>query len=116
MKEDDRLLAEALERATPDESPSPAFGEVFARAEAEVRRGRRRRVFGGLAAAASAAVLGLVLVLSGPEAPPTGLEVTGLLDTTLWVAPSDALLPEHEVDIFEELPAPSTELVEGALL
>ena len=49
---------------------------------------------------------------------PEPLEVTGLLDSTNWVAPSDALLPEHEFDIFEELPRPmeSTDSAEGALL
>ena len=41
-----------------------------------------------------------------------------LLNTTQWSAPSDALMPTHEFDIYQELPVllESTKPAEGALL
>jgi len=41
-----------------------------------------------------------------------------LLESTSWVAPSDVLLPKHEIDLYQDLPAfsVSTRPAEGALL
>lgn len=120
MSGDDRLLAEALKRSAPEGAPAPSFDDVFGRAEAELDRRVRRRYFGVAGAVASAALVAIgLLVLAPEETPPAEtLQITGLLDSTNWAAPSDVLLPEHEFDIFEELPEPmeSTVPAEGALL
>ena len=120
MSNDDRRLAEALRRSAPKASPAPGFDEVFGRAEAELARRTRRRYFSVAGAVASVALVAIALLVLAPEeAPqPEPLQITGLLDSTSWVAPSDVLLPEREFDIFEELPEPmeSTDPAEGALL
>lgn len=121
MNQDDKHLAEALRRTAPEEASAPAFDDVFGRAEAQYERSQRRRFAGVAAAVASVAVVALVVTFVSTEdtvVVPEPVQLAGLLDTTSWVAPSDVLLPEHEFDIFEELPEPmkSTESAEGALL
>ena len=120
MNDTDRQLAEALKRAAPTAETVPGFDQVFGQAEAELARRARRRYLSVAGAVASVAVVAVALLLFAPDEapPPEGLRITGLLDSTSWVAPSDVLLPEHEFDIFEELPEPmeSTEPAEGALL
>lgn len=120
MSQDDKHLAEALRRAAPDDASVPAFDDVFGRAEAQYERSQRRRFTGVAAAVASVAAVALLLTFLSREevAAPEPVQLAGLLDSTSWVAPSDVLLPEHEFDIFEELPEPmrSTDPVEGALL
>ncbi|MDJ0909394.1 MAG: hypothetical protein QNI99_09370 [Woeseiaceae bacterium] len=120
MSNDDKRIAEALKQDAPEPVEPPHFDEVFGRAEAEYHWQTWRRYLSvGAAVASVAAVAVALLILAPEEAPlPETLQITGLLDSTSWVAPSDVLLPEHEFDIFEELPEPmgSTESAEGALL
>ncbi len=120
MSNDDRQLAEALRQSAPEPAETPPFREVFGRAEAQLERRQQRRFLGiAGAVAAVAAVAFLLLLLLPEEAPrPEPPQITGLLDSTSWVAPSDVLLPEYEFDIFEDLPEPmeSTDSAEGALL
>ena len=120
MSNDDRRLAEALKQTAPEPAQVPRFADVFGRAKAEHGRRTRRRYLGAAGAVASVAPIAVALLVLAPEdAPePESLQITGLLDTTSWVAPSDVLLPEHEFDIFEELPEPmeSTDSAGGALL
>ena len=120
MSNDDKRLAEAIKQSAPEAAPAPRFDEVFERAEAQFERRVRRRYFGVAGAVASVAIVAVALLVYAPEEgpQPERLQITGLLDSTSWVAPSDVLLPEHEFDIFEELPEPmeSTEPAEGALL
>ena len=46
------------------------------------------------------------------------IELAELMGSTSWAAPSDVLMPEYEIDIYQDLPAlmESTKPVEGALL
>ncbi len=120
MSDDDRQLAEALRRSAPEPAETPGFREVFGRAEARLERRQQRRFLSIAGAVASVAAVTAAFLMLSREGPSQlePLEITGLLDSTSWVAPSDVLLPEHEFDIFEELPEPmkSTESAEGALL
>ena len=120
MNSDDRRIAEALKEGAPEPVEAPNFDEVFERAEAEFHWQTWRRYLGVAGAVASVAAVAIALLVFAPEEipAPEPLQITGLLDSTSWVAPSDVLLPEHEFDIFEELPEPmeSTESAEGALL
>ncbi len=120
MNDDDNRLAEALKRSAPEAAEAPPFDNVFERAEAEYHWKAWRRYLSVAGAVASIAAVAVALLIFAPEeAPlPETLQITGLLDSTSWVAPSDVLMPEHEFDIFEELPEPmeSTESAEGALL
>ena len=65
-------------------------------------------------------IVAAVIVLVNSSAPVAEryIEVADLMDSTYWTAPSDALLPEREFDIYQDLPVlfESTEPAEGALL
>ena len=83
---------------------------------AEKRRYRRLS-----AAAASVAMLAIaVSLLQGPEEPvlPDFDVAARLMESTQWDAPSDALLPDYGVDLYDELPEfpESTDWYEGTLL
>jgi len=106
-------------RAVHKQEP-PAFDEVWAAAELQHRKARRRyATFSGIAAAIT-----VVTVVSGlwpsEEAGITDeyLIADSLLSGTQWSAPSDALMPQHEFDIYREMlfPMESTNLDEGSLL
>ncbi len=118
MNDDDKRIAEALKKEAPEPVEAPRFDEVFERAEAEFHWQTWRRYLSVAGAVASVTVVAIALLVFAPDEAPESLQITGLLDSTSWVAPSDVLLPEHEFDIFEELPEPmeSTEPAEGALL
>ena len=81
----------------------PEFGDVWRRAESQFATSRRR--YAGLAAVA--VLLGVVAVVFGVrpavEEPPY-IEMAELLNSTYWTAPSDALLPQREFDIYQDLP------------
>lgn len=105
------------ETATLERGRVPAFDGVIAAAEAQVISARRRRYAGGLVAAA--AVIAVVASLV-PSRQPDWQYVDPELfaSTTSWYAPSDVLLPQHSVDLFEEIPVfiEGTEIDGGALL
>lgn len=96
----------------------PGFDSVFAAAEDQVRTMRTRwRYVGGLVAAAI-----VVAVVAGllPSTEPEWRYVDPdlLASTTSWEAPSDVLLPQRSVDIFDDIPVliEGTRIDEGALL
>ena len=98
----------------------PAFDRVWAAAESQHLIERRRyAIFSGIAAA-----LAMVAIVAGlwssQEAGMSDdyLIADSLLNTTQWSAPSDALMPTHEFDIYQEIPflMESTDLEEGTLL
>ena len=98
----DDELRRSLRSSMPTDDPAaPAFERVFANAEAEVRRQRQRRWAGtGLAAVAAAVVVGILL---RPTAPVDEFSIQeSLMTGTQWQAPSDALLPSHPFDIYQE--------------
>ena len=96
----------------------PAFDDVWAAAAA--RHALNRRRYAWVAAAASiAAVVVVALNTVGVRPDETRfVEMNELLGSTGWVAPSDALLPQREFDIYRELPTwiESTRSEDGALL
>lgn len=116
MQQSDETLGMRVREAWPEPAQPPAFDAAWAMAE---RRHRGRRYGYGIGAAA-AAVVAAVIVLLNSAAPVAEryIEVADLMDSTYWTAPSDALLPEREFDIYQDLPElfESTGPAEGALL
>ena len=103
-----------------ESSEVPGFTEVWANAEVALGESlRRNKVFGGVAAAI--VVMGLVASLWPAQRIAPGddyLIVHALLNSTTWSAPSDSLMPEHQFDIYQEIPflIESTISQEGTLL
>lgn len=120
MNEDDirKSLKPAYEDAQPHKAPP--FDAVWANAEAEYGRSRGRyRVIGGVAAAI--AVIGIAAGLWSTQQTEPGddyLIADALMNSTMWSAPSDSLMPEHQFDIYREIsfPGVSTNEQEGSLL
>ena len=116
MQQSDETLRTRVREAWPQPTRPPSFDAAWAVAE---RRHRSRRYGYGIGAAAAAvAAAVIVLVNGGAPVAERYIEVADLMDTTYWTAPSDALLPEREFDIYQDLPElfESTEPAEGALL
>jgi len=96
----------------------PPFAQTWQAAERRYAAARRsyRRV------AAAAAVIAAVVVGANLQSPQVEMEalfeVADLLESTSWSAPSDVLLPEHQFDIYQEMPVliESTEAAGGTLL
>ena len=102
----------------PQDAGEPSFALAWEAAERRADQGRRRL---HMAAAAAVAVIGLVVVIDVAEPPQEALEyieVAELLNSTSWMAPSDALLPTRRVDVYQEVPdlLESTDVYGGALL
>lgn len=98
----------------------PDFEQVWSAAEREVQRSRRRyATFGGIAAAL--AVVTIVVGNWNAQTPDSGddyLIADAILNSTQWLAPSDALMPQHQFDIYQEIPflGESTDIQDGSLL
>lgn len=99
---------------------APAFDKVWAAAEQQYLEGRRLyATLSGIAAA-----LAIVTVVAGLWSSEEStvsdeyLIADSLLNGTQWSAPSDALLPQHQIDIYREVPflMDTTNLDEGSLL
>lgn len=95
----------------------PAFDRVWAGARRRVASRRRRRVAGGLAAAVTLTAMAAVLLQSRQPAWEF-VDPEDLVTGTSWQAPSDVLLPEYRIDIYEEIPVliESTAIDGGTLL
>ncbi len=118
MTEIDDTLGDNLKRswrATVGREP-PSFDAAWH--AAETRHLRRRRIRHTAIAAAFVMVGAIVLKSGVPTDDAAYIEIAELLESTNWSAPSDALLPEREFDIYEDIPSfiESTEPVGGALL
>ena len=114
----DQDLANALRDSAPEEIAAPAFDRVWAGAEERYYSSRRRYAW---LAGAAAVVATVVIALNAGTPTPKGtpyIEMAELMNSTSWVAPSDVLLPNHEIDLYQDLPTliESTEPAEGALL
>jgi hypothetical protein len=85
------------------EHVAPAFDDVWRRAGRQAAAQRRRyAAFASIAAAIAIAVI--VFGGKGPYVQPDYFEVADLLETTYWTAPSDSLMPEHQFDIYQDMP------------
>ena len=102
------------------EGKPPPFAETFAVAEDRYRTSRRRyRLAGGMAVAA--AVFAVAVGLWPGQQAPMGDEfliADALMNSTTWTAPSDVLMPDHQFDIYRDIPVldRSTISEEGTLL
>ncbi len=116
MQHPDETLQTRVREAWPKPSRTPTFETAWTAAEQRRRAGRYKYGLGTAAAAIAAAVI--VLLNSGAPEQERYVEVADLMDSTYWEAPSDALLPSREFDIYQDLPVlfESTEPAEGALL
>lgn len=118
VKRSDDRLRRRVRRALEVDTPVPPFDAAFAAAERQLELRRRPRWM--LAAAAAAVVVALVVApfVSRAPAGPEYVQVAELMGTAGWTAPSDVLLPQHEIDLYRELPdiPESTKPAEGALL
>lgn len=116
MDDRERKLRDAVRRAWPTGGQPPPFESIWEQAQQRQRRTVPGRALGA-AAVAAIAVFAIVYYGVTPQPQPY-IETADLMDTTYWVAPSDALLPERSFDIYQDLPElfESTEPAEGALL
>ena len=107
---------------TPQSGPRcrrvPDFDRVWAAASARAGTCRkRRRLLAG--SSAVAAVLAIAFGLHAPtEDELRYIDADELLGTTGWSAPSDSLMPDHQFDIYQDIPVliESTETYGGTLL
>jgi hypothetical protein len=115
----DHELEQALKRgqAAAEAGRVPAFDSVWADAGRRVAARRRRYVAGGVAAAAIVTVVAAGLLQSRQPAWEY-VDPEDFVTSTSWHAPSDVLLPEYRIDIYEEIPVliESTEIDGGTLL
>ena len=114
----DQDLANAVRDSAAKEATAPAFDEVWANAEARYHQSRRRYSWLAGAAAAVAAAVIVLNIGAPPENTIKFIEMAELMDSTSWAAPSDVLLPDHQIDLYQDLPTliESTKPAEGALL
>ena len=119
-KEDQEIRAALQASQRQADGRAPDFNRIFGVAERQ-SRARHRFQLAGLAAAAAIAVIALSL-LPAQEEEFVYVDLEELTATTQWSAPSDSLLPQHQFDLYRDLPGMfdstdmSTNSYEGALL
>jgi len=114
-------LKQAARAVQQDDTPS--FDETWVVAESHFvksRSGYRR--YGAVATIAAAIALAALTIVLWPaqqaELADDYFIADALLNSTSWTAPSDALMPEHQFDIYQGIPLldESTKPYEGSLL
>jgi hypothetical protein len=99
---------------------TPGFDAMWTEAESRHRASRLRyQRFAGFAAVAAVATIAFMMwPLDGDNITDIYLTEEDLMGSTQWMAPSDVLLPEHDFDIYGELPVliEMNGLDEGSLL
>lgn len=120
MNESDHMLRNAVRaaQASAERVPAPEFEDVWTAAGTRERWARNRQFF----LAGSVAVVAVLAIAFGLMTPVDEkwqyIDEDELFETTGWSAPSDSLLPNHEFDIYQNIPVliESTESYGGALL
>lgn len=103
MSEAENKLRDRIRVALRRGEGNASFDELWQRAEAAHAASRRRYT----RFAAAAAIIATVAVVVGIQArigEPAYIDAAELLGSTSWSAPSDALMPDREFDIYQELP------------
>jgi len=101
---------------------APDFAATLKAAEQRQSPDRHRLyTSGAIAAVLGVVAIGLALQWSAPEPGPPSDSYRiseALMSSTQWQAPSDALLPQHRIDIYGDIPdlPGSTESTQGTLL
>jgi len=121
MNDDDRRLRDALRQGQREAEVGrvPGFDAVWAAAEAAALQKRQRvSAAGGVAAVVALAAIVVVSQMRPAENTWQFVDPDEFVNSTSWVAPSDVLLPEHQFDIYRDIPVliESTGSEEGALL
>ena len=113
-----RNLQDALQSMQSHDAPG--FDVLWAKTEEryQASRSRYRRIAGIATAAAVAAIAFTLWPIKGSDVNGNYLTEEDLMSSTQWVAPSDVLLPKHEIDIYSDLPVliETNGLDEGSLL
>jgi hypothetical protein len=113
-----RSVADAM--ASRDAASVPGFDETWLAAEARyLAQKRQYRMVTAVAVSLVLMAIVIGLLPAGEQQQLPDFELAaGLMNTTLWSAPSDVLLPEYPIDIYQDLPEMpvSTDLNEGTLL
>ncbi|RZV34044.1 MAG: hypothetical protein EX272_13610 [Chromatiales bacterium] len=117
----ERRLRDALPpgQAEAEAGRVPDFDAVWAAAESNVSRRRRRMTaIGGVAAGVAIIAVVIFGQLQPAERDWQFVDPDEIASSTSWAAPSDVLLPKHQFDIYGEIPVliESTGTSEGALL
>ncbi len=115
MNNEDKALRDVVRKTWPA-SRSSSFEETWQASRERHKAGRRKYGYFASAAAIVAAVF-VALNMQASTEPPY-IEVAELLESTYWTAPSDALLPDRQFDIYQDMPEifESTEPAGGSLL
>lgn len=120
MNESGKTLRERLNQAQRDaeHGPVPSFDTVWAAAEKRANMGRKQGWMAGGAVAAAVIAMITIGLLRPAEQDWQFVNPDEFESGTSWVAPSDVLLPDHQVDLYREIPVlfESTKTEEGALL
>lgn len=104
---DEQELRQTINRSLKgSDGSAPGFDETWIIAESRYRAEKRRyRRFSGIAAAVALGFLILGILPDDEIEPLPELNVAdSVMSTTVWFAPSDAWMPTHEIDLYEDLP------------
>lgn len=111
-------LQDAL--ATVHAEQPPPFADVWAAAERQNKLSRKRYTgIVGVAATIALAVSAFgIWSANKTDVVDDFLIADALMNSTQWSAPSDLLMPEHQFDIYQDIPLllESTDTQEGSLL
>lgn len=118
---DDREVREQVKATLESRSTRvPDFDATWLAAEARYLAERRRfRRISGIAAAVAIVAVVVSLLPDEHSALQGALEIgDDFYSSTLWTAPSDVLIPQHDIDVYQDLPVlmESTEYGEESLL
>lgn len=116
----DKGMQQALKRgqAAAEAGRVLPFDHVWSAAQARLAARRRRR-YAAVGIAAAVAVIAVAVTLMPSRQPAWEyVDPEEFVTGTSWQAPSDVLLPERRIDIYEEIPVliESTEIDGGTLL